>query len=279
MPVRVLALLISPVFRMAGTMNARTLVAAVGALSPQIILRALTRPRDARHLLSQALHDLDEISGRGLPTRSAVLDVLMRQDRRDSCVTLPLPPWDNGGTSVKEIAVLAGVTALIRPERVFEIGTFSGLATSAFVLNGPPTMQVFTMDLPPDPSVAGYLEMDADLVRDRKVGEIYLERGFQDRVTQILCDSMKFDPTPYANSIRLAFIDGAHTREHVENDTRKVAQMMRPDGMIFWHDYGGRGSLAGVTDYLNDLAKGVTIYREPNTTLAWAHAGPLKHAV
>ena len=55
-----------------------------------------------------------------------------------------------------------------------------------------------------------------------------------------------FDPEPHASSVDLAFIDGAHTDDYVRNDTEKIARMMRPGGLVFWHDYGGKGRFRGV---------------------------------
>jgi hypothetical protein len=55
-------------------------------------------------------------------------------------------------------------------------------------------------------------------------------------------------------SVELGFIDGAHSRPHVDNDTRKMAIMMSERGLVFWHDYGGGGRFRELTMYLEELA-------------------------
>jgi len=115
-----------------------------------------------------------------------------------------------------------------------------------------------------------------DLVQRRKVGSFVHQLGIGDRYEQLYGDSRTFDATPYAGTIELGFIDGAHTRPYVENDTLKMAIMMADRGLVFWHDYGGRGDFRALTAYLDDLASQIRIFRVPNTTLAWAPASELR---
>ena len=55
--------------------------------------------------------------------------------------------------------------------------------------------------------------------------------------------------------------------------------LMTNDGILFWHDYGGKGSLRPLAKYLEGLAKRCPLYRVPGTTLAWAPARELKAAL
>lgn len=261
-------------------MNARALLSALGALSPSALLLALKSPQKARYLLSVTIREATELRGAGLEVKDAIRGFRERSNLPPTTLQLPVPFWDEGGTAAQELAVLAAITAVTAPRRVFEIGTFFGLTTTTFVLNAPPSSEIITLDLPEESGeVAGYLPTDADLVVRRRVGEWYRRHGLAERVTQLFADSMTFDVTPYRDSIDLGFIDGAHSRAYVENDTRKMAQMMTPTGVMLWHDYGGRGSFSGITDYLEALARRAPIYREPNTSLAWAEAGPIKAAL
>jgi len=68
-------------------------------------------------------------------------------------------------------------------------------------------------------------------------------------------------------------------RRHVENDTRKMAIMLAERGLVFWHDYGGRGSFRGLTEYLEELSRRISLYHVINTTLAWAPASELRKIV
>jgi hypothetical protein len=90
---------------------------------------------------------------------------------------------------------------------------------------------------------------------------------------------MKFDPTPYADTVDLGLVDAAHDLVHVQNDTIKMAEMMSDRGLVFWHDYGGKGVLRPLASYLERLAKSCPLYRIRNTSLAWGPARELKVAL
>ena len=84
--------------------------------------------------------------------------------------------------------------------------------------------------------------------------------------------------SPCANSIDLGLIDAAHDVEHARNDTIKMAAMMSDEGLVFWHDYGGKGSLRPLAEYLEALGRRFPVYRVPETALAWTKAKDLKRA-
>src|SRR6185369_14135242 len=117
------------------------------------------------------------------------------------------------------------------------------------------------------------------LVNQRKVGSFLHAAGLSGRYQQAFCDSMDFDPSSHAGTVELGFIDGAHAREHVENDTKKMAVLIKDRGLVFWHDYGGKGRFRDLTDYLERLARGAAIYRVPGTSLAWTSGSELRKAV
>ena len=255
----------------------RALLSALAAVSPSAVFLALKSPSKARYLLSVTIREVAELRETGLHVREVIRTLCERSEISHTSLRLPIPFFDEGGTTAQELAVLAGVVAVTSPQRVFEIGTFFGLATTTFALNAPSSAEIITLDLPPEGgSVEHYLPSDADLVTRRRVGEWYRVHGLSGQVSQLFVDSLHFDPAPYRDSVDIGFIDGAHTREYVINDTRKMVTMMREGGILLWHDYGGRGTFAGITDHLESLSRRVPIYREPNTSLAWAEAGPLK---
>jgi hypothetical protein len=233
---------------------------------------AVRKPDVWRNYLSFCLRQYDELVGRGLP-RKNVLQELSPSDL--DTLTIPARFQNGGGMDPRELLNLAAITKLLRPKRVFEIGTFNGRTTATFILNSPPDGEVFTLDLPPEIGrLDGYLSTDIDLVRDRRP-EGYLQRaGLRNRYRQIYCDSMEFDPEPFRNSIELGFIDGAHAEEFVRNDTVKMAIMMANRGYVFWHDYGGRGAFGPLSRYLESLP--IQIYNIPATSLAWTTAAEIK---
>ena len=264
-------------------MDLGALLDAVKSVNINGVRLALRSPRLAREYLSQSVRRYDELMGHGLPPRDP-LDFLyesgwaVRQpaDRVELPVALKTP----GGTRLDELLVLAAVTRVLRPRTIFEIGTFMGRTTSVFALNAPADARILTMDLPLDVDVErdapAYLATDVDLVRQRRVGSLLAELNLAHRCQQLLCDSLVFDPAPHARSVELGFIDGAHTLRHVKNDTEKMASMMAERGLVFWHDYGGKGQFRDLTGYLDDLSRRIGIYRVPQTTLAWAPAGEVR---
>src|SRR5262249_1630960 len=152
------------------------------------------------------------------------------------------------------------------------------LTTAVFMLNTDPTSTVVTLDLPPKPEVGSEnILSDKDLISSRDLASVPHALGLN-RYTQLLCDSMAFDPSPYATSIDFGLVDAAHDRVHVQNDTEKMSTMIKEDGIVFWHDYGGKGVLRPLASYLEKVAEKCPIYRIPETTLAWAPARELKAA-
>jgi predicted O-methyltransferase YrrM len=70
------------------------------------------------------------------------------------------------------------------------------------------------------------------------IGHIYREKGLGNRVCQIYCDSRDWDCSNYpADFFDSVLIDGGHHSEVVVNDTRKSLQVLRPGGIVMWHDF------------------------------------------
>lgn len=70
------------------------------------------------------------------------------------------------------------------------------------------------------------------------IGRKYLERHLGHRVCQIYCDSRQWDTSNYpADFFDSAFIDGGHQYEVVASDTDKALGVLRPGGLILWHDF------------------------------------------
>lgn len=70
------------------------------------------------------------------------------------------------------------------------------------------------------------------------IGEYYLKAGLGNRVCQIYCDSREWDINNYPQDFfDSALIDGGHAEDIVSNDTEKACKLVRPGGIIMWHDY------------------------------------------
>ncbi len=251
-----------------------------------LALRLGVRDRElARSYLSSCIRLYDELVGRGLKD-SDPLSYLHEQgwgaNSLNDRLELPVHLTDDSGTRLDELLILATVTKALSPKRVFEIGTYNGRTTAIFALNAPAGASIFTLDLPPGASISGsrkdgYIDTDVELVERRNRSNFITKLKLSDRCQQLYGDSMQFDPAPYRGSIELGFIDGAHALPYVRNDTVKMASMMADRGLVFWHDYGGKGRFRDLADYLEDLGRKIPIYRVLGTTLAWAPASGLRH--
>jgi hypothetical protein len=252
--------------------NLSEILDGFSSVSLRTLALAFREPRQVRNYISYCLKRYDELAGAGLPSRSPVTPA------SNQTITLPAI-HTGGGMSFAELMILARVTKTRAPRTVFEMGSYNGLTTAVFLLNAPADSKVYSLDLPPQ-SVADEEDIysDKDLVESRQLGAVPKAIGLN-HYTQLLCDSMKFDPAPFSNSIELGLVDAAHDVKHVRNDTIKMASMMTGDGLVFWHDYGGKGILRPLANYLEGLGRHGSLFRIPETSLAWAHAKDLKKAL
>lgn len=261
-------------------MSLKEIITALSGLNWCGLKLALRRSPDFRAYLSETLRRYDEYAGKGLPPKDPVTWLgaeLGAEADAGERLNLPARVTDGGGTSLGELTTLAAVTRLLQPKRVFEIGTFNGRTTSVFLMNTPADALVHSLDLPPEPGkAADMIDSDVYLIGRRRLAAYVFEYQLEDRFRQVLCDSMKFDPEPYRDSIELGFVDGAHAQAYVKNDTEKMAAMMSERGLVFWHDYGGKGRFRPLTEYLEELGRRIEMYRVPGTTLAWTTAREIR---
>ncbi len=152
-----------------------------------------------------------------------------------------------------------------RPQRHLEFGTWQGFGTSLCLKACDAT--VWTLNLPdgeekqdgswayghrvtdetdaPPGAVSVNFGVDEDGPRTYHrtdaasyIGRLYREQNLGHRVCQIYCDSQQWDQSAYPKDFfDSALIDGGHTPEVVVNDTRKALSVLRPQGMIMWHDF------------------------------------------
>lgn len=230
------------------------------------------KPHLLRSYVSFCLRKYDDLMENGLPTKSPLREL----DPEDwEALSVPAQFQTGGGTTAREMLILAAVTKALRPRKIFEIGTYNGRTTAVFILNAPRDCEVLTLDLPPAVDTAeGYIPSDLELIGNRETERFLKRARLRHRYHQIYADSMDLDPEHYRDSIELGFIDGAHALEYVKNDTEKMAVMMADRGFVFWHDYGGRGEFRPLARYLESLP--IQLYRIRDTSLAWTYAHEIK---
>ena len=145
-----------------------------------------------------------------------------------------------GHTTEFELKVISNLVKKWDPRRIFEIGTFQGRTTLNMAMNSNEDTEIITLDLPANQLSSTQMEIEAEEVMyvDKQVsGERFINHPLKRKIKQVFGDSATFDFSPYKNSVDFAFIDGSHAYDYVLNDSEKVLSIMRPGGIILWHDY------------------------------------------
>lgn len=262
----------------------RAVMSGLSAANLLAVSVALRNRASLREYISGVHKLYRQISRLGLPSRSPIeflFETGRAKFRPESRMQIPPILHGGGGTATDELIYLAAVAHVLQPRLVFEIGTFTGLTTSLFILNSAPGARIISVDLPPNVDVSNcdYIGTDQDLVRNRRVGYYTQLLGLADRYEQWLCDSMEIDPEPLVDTVELGFIDGAHALPYVRNDTEKMARMITDGGIVLWHDYGGIGEFRPLSVYLEELASLAPVWLIPQTSTAWCIGANLKEAI
>ena len=175
-----------------------------------------------------------------------------------------------GGTSDTEAWILA---VLARDARaLFEFGTCTGKTAYLWARNAPPASRVTTLTLPPrehhlyQPAPGDDPAAEAFALAESAPGRfLYEGTEVAGRIEQLYGDSKQFDERPYAGSCDLVFVDGSHAYSYVVSDSAKALAMVRPGGLILWHDYSPE--CRGVFRALNELSRRVSLTHILGTTL------------
>lgn len=178
-----------------------------------------------------------------------------------------------GGTSDAEAWILAVLAR--RATLAFEFGTCTGKTAYLWARNMPADGRVVTLTLSPDDRsayrrAAGDNELDvANALEESRFTRFrYTGTGEAARITQLFGDSKSFDESAYAGACDLVFVDGSHAYSYVQSDSRKALRMVRPGGVVLWHDYdGARRHANGVFRALNELSREVPLVHVAGTTL------------
>jgi predicted O-methyltransferase YrrM len=184
-------------------------------------------------------------------------------------ITLEHLPGHGIAVPLEELAYLALITRLEAPRLIFEIGTFHGRTALVFAENSPDDCEVQTLDLPPGllPSVGN--RADRTLAELARPGSLFADRPTAKRkITQLYGDSTTFDFSPYFGRVDLVFVDGAHHYQAVRSDTLNALRMVRPGGVVLWHDFANYGDYNDVTRALVELV-GRDLVQLGSTQLAY----------
>jgi len=200
--------------------------------------------------------------------------MLVTRRSKTPSVSLPVGPpldvqpidWTGLPTRFMPDQDLETLIALIRtvwPKRVIEFGVNVGRTAKAIMAHVPGIEHYTGIDVPlsyrpilrlqDDNAVPNPGEM---VLADPRFELIVRPRGSLDLTPEDLapCD--------------VAFIDGDHGRAAVEHDTMLARALVRPGGMIVWHDYNDE--IVEVKPVLDEMREaGADIYRVENSWLAF----------
>ena len=183
-----------------------------------------------------------------------------------------------GGTSDAEAWVLA--TLAKKSHRIFEFGTCTGKTTYLVARNSPADASVTTITLAPD-QVGDYVREEGDnrrnvraALRESKLTAfLYNGTPVESKVRQLFGDSKSLDESEYVGCCDLVFVDGSHAYSYVASDSKKALRMVKPGGVILWHDYVGPEE-EGVFRGLNELAQQLPLVHVEGTSFI-AYRKPL----
>lgn len=177
---------------------------------------------------------------------------MLTLQRAELNLPLPVIDWHKRPRRFMNPGELETLIALVRSvnaKGVLEFGINTGRTAQA-ILEYCPTVEVYEgVDVP-----MGYVtektvqrnevpQVPGELVKDDpRVRLIIRPTGSHELVPQDLaaCDAV--------------FIDGDHSRKGVMNDTALALEMVRPGGIIMWHDYHDLGTV-DVREVLHEMQK------------------------
>ncbi len=232
---------------------------------------AIRNPKDLSHVFGVANSVAKDIENPIADTRSFPHMDLAEIAGGSIRLSFQTFPRIGASISLVEAAALTALIHKINAKRIFEFGTYKGVSTTQLALNLPHDGMVFTLDLPEDHpaySLAIPKVAEQQIAAEKGKG-ILIPRDLGGKVTFLRADSAKFDTAPYLESMDLIFVDGAHSYEYVKNDTVKGLEMLRPGGIIAWHDC--TPSHPSVVGYLSILPRIPTIVH--GTTIAFLVKG------
>jgi predicted O-methyltransferase YrrM len=176
-------------------------------------------------------------------------------------LTGPVPALANDYLGVAETAIVVDLVSSVAPKVVLEIGVNQGKTARAILDAMPEIERYIGIDLPTDATPRlGCQYSEVPVVAGRFAAN-------DPRFWLLLGESTTIEAHDL-EPIDAAFIDGDHSAIGVEHDSRLARALLRPGGVIVWHDCGNPN--VEVTDVLDRLAgEGWPICHVMGTWLAY----------
>ncbi len=171
-----------------------------------------------------------------------------------------------------EPPVVYGIMNLVpgieSPEsRMFEIGTGFGCGVVQYARMFP-QLEIHSLNILPE-QLAVPLPAGEAMSKD-DIGSYARQQGVA--YTQHYGDSRRFD-FGQLGEFDVVMVDGCHEYEYVQADSRAAREMVRPGGIVIWHDYTTKHDLGqqvmSAIDYLDEAEFDGSITHVQDTMLTF----------
>ena len=136
--------------------------------------------------------------------------------------------------------VLSQIYRALQPRRHLEIGTWEGFGVVTCV-DASPDVEITTINLPDgEVSSSGtpsYPGAGGPTDAGSSIGRLYRQAGLGSQVRQILADSTAWTPDVPEGHFDSVLVDGGHSTAVVASDSLLAARLVRPGGLVLWHDF------------------------------------------
>jgi predicted O-methyltransferase YrrM len=173
----------------------------------------------------------------------------------DVAVPIGVINEETGLPNKVDMLYVCAIAKYLQSAKIFEFGTYMG-RTTFYLAQTTPECFVHTLNLPVALSgeYAPY------------IGAYWERRGKPSNIHQLFSNSRELDVESLRGQMDLVFIDGDHSFEMVENDTRKALALLKPGGMVVWHDYAAK--TPGVYNFIERFSLERSVFHIKNTALA-----------
>jgi predicted O-methyltransferase YrrM len=250
-----------------GFSKARKGATSIGRMLQHGFLDAFVSPRQFRQFMLELRRTSDSLFHPGIaqlqPSQIPTVGEVRILDIERNC----------GGMPPQDLYAVLRVALWVKPQRIFEIGTFNGVTTTNLAMNTDAV--VYTLDLPIDMAnnLKRYDRPERDVVRPRdQIGQFHRRFDCNGRIHQLFGDSSTFDFRPYFGKMDLVIVDACHMYDYVISDSQNALKLLSDNGAILWHDFA---NTPDVTTALRRLARRYSLFHIEGTWLALFVRGEL----
>ena len=132
---------------------------------------------------------------------------------------------ETASTSLRDSYYLALLVKHLDARNLIEVGTSFGESALLFAMNTSESARIVTLDIQRD---------------NPTVGSRFRGTAYEHKIQESRCSLAELKTKLSPGTFDFAFIDGDHSYLGVLDDSRTAITLLRPGGMICWHDYSFR---------------------------------------